>query len=290
MESRLKLFLILVVALFLCSCVREKDVLTRNLQICYSVCPYQDGLLISNWGTDSINPLNQEGKGYIAFHKEGITSILIPADGTLSAPKGMAVKDDYLFVADVNKVVVYNLNETSGQPQVISFPEGNDFVSDVVIVGNVLLASVTNTSSIYALDISNLAHIDVGSLAVYAVVPGATSLCVSDYHLFIGSSTTYGEPTEFNVIYMIDDLSNPVAQPITHRIGQYQDLALTSDGESLYFIDKNSDKLGRLEFATGVVDFIGVPMKWQSPSSLVWWNNQFVIADRSMSTIWLSKF
>jgi len=272
------------------ACVREKDVLTRNLQICNSVCPYQDGLLITNWGIDSIDPLNSEGKGYIAFHKEGVTSILIPADGTLSAPKGMAVKDDYLFVADVNKVVVYNLNETSGQPQVIPFPEGNDFVSDVVIVGNVLLASVTNTSSIYALDISNLAHIDVGSLAVYAVVPGATSLCVSDYHLFIGSSTTYGEPTEFNVIYMIDDLSNPVAQPITHRIGQYQDLALTSDGESLYFIDKNSDKLGRLEFATGVVDFMAVPMKWQNPSSLVWWHDQFVIADKSMSTIWLSKF
>ena len=280
----------LLVVLAMMACVREKDVLTRNLQICYSVCPYQDGLLITNWGIDSIDPLNSEGKGYIAFHKEGVTSILIPADGTLSAPKGMAVKDDYLFVADVNKVVVYNLNETSGQPQVIPFPEGNDFVSDVAIVGNVLLASVTNTSSIYALDISNLAHIDVGSLAVYAVVPGATSLCVSDYHLFIGSSTTYGEPTEFNVIYMIDDLSNPVPQAITHRIGQYQDLALTPDGESLYFIDKNSDKLGRLEFATGVVDFIGVPMKWQSPSSLVWWNDQFVIADRSMSTIWLSKF
>ncbi len=280
----------LLVVLAMVACVREKDVLTRNLQICNSVCPYQDGLLITNWGTDSIDPLNREGKGYIAFHKEGVTSILIPADGTLSAPKGMAVKDDYLFVADVNKVVVYNLNETSDQPQVISFPEGNDFVSDVAIVGNVLLAAVTNTSSIYALDISNLAHIDVGSLAVYAVVPGATSLCVSDYHLFIGSSTTYGEPTEFNVIYMIDDLSNPVAQPMTHRIGQYQDLALTPDGESLYFIDKNSKELGRLEFATGVVDFIAVPMKWQSPSSLVWWNDQFVIADRLMSTIWLSKF
>ena len=280
----------LLVILATVACVREKDVLTHNLQVCYSVCPYQDGLLIVNWGTDSINPLNSEGKGYIAFHKEGVTSILIPADGTLSAPKGMAVKDDYLFVTDVNKVVVYNLNETSDQPQVIPFPEGNDFVSDVVIVGNVLLASVTNTSSIYALDISNLAHIDVGSLAVYAVVPGATSLCVSDYHLFIGSSTTYGEPTEFNVIYMIDDLSNPVPQAITHRIGQYQDLALTSDGESLYFIDKNSDKLGRLEFATGVVDFMAVPMKWQNPSSLVWWHDQFVIADKSMSTIWLSKF
>jgi streptogramin lyase len=81
-----------------------------------------------------------------------------------------------------------------------------------------------------------------------------------------------------------------VPQAITHRIGQYQDLALTPDGESLYFIDKNSKELGRLEFATGVVDFIAVPMKWQSPSSLVWWNDQFVIADKSMSTIWLSKF
>ena len=279
----------LLVILATVACVREKDVLTHNLQVCYSVCPYHDGLLITNWGTDSINPLNKEGKGYVAFHKDGITSMLISSDGELSAPKGMAVKDNYLFVADVNKLLVYNLNKTSAQPQAIVFPEGNDFVSDLAIVGNVLLAAVTNTSSIYALDISNPAQIDVGSLAVYAVVPGATSLCVSDYHLFIGSSTTYGAPTEFNVIYMIDDLSNPVAQPITHRVGQYQDLTLTPDGESLYFLDKQSKEIGRLEFATGAIDFIEVPMQWQSPSALIWWNNQFVITDAGKSTIWLSR-
>ncbi|GEM_PF-3072584 len=279
----------LLVVLAMMACVREKDVLTRNLQICYSVCPYHDGLLIANWGTDSIDPLSREGKGYIAFHKEGVTSILIPADGTLSAPKGMAVKDDYLFVADFNQVVVYNLNKITAQPQQIPFPEGHDFVSDVAIIGNVLLVAVTNNSTIFALDISNLAHVDVGSLAIYAIVPGATSLCVVDYHLFIGSSTTYGDPTEFNVIYMIDDLSNPVPQPITHRVGQYQDLTLTPDRESLYFIDRNSSKLGRLEFSTGIINFIDVPMQWQSPSSLIWWNNQFVISDRVMNTIWLSQ-
>ena len=49
----------LLVVLAMVACVREKDVLTRNLQICNSVCPYQDGLLITNWGTDSIDPLNR---------------------------------------------------------------------------------------------------------------------------------------------------------------------------------------------------------------------------------------
>ena len=277
----------LLVILATVACVREKDVLTHNLQVCYSVCPYQDGLLIANWGTDSINPLNSEGKGYIAFHKEGVTSILIPADGTLSAPKGMAVKDDCLFVADVNKLVIYNLKQSSETPQIIEFPEDNVWVNDVEIVGNVLLASVTNTGNIYALDISNPAQIDAASLAIYAVVPGASALLISDYHLFIGSFAVDGVPKEANVIYMIDDLSNPVAQPITHRIGQYEGLAMSVDGESLYFTDNYEGVLGKLIFATGEIELVPTQMVLTNPAEIHWYQGKLCIPDVATSIVWM---
>ena len=36
----------------------------------------------------------------------------IPADGTLNNPKGMAIKDDYFFIADGNRIVVYYMGPT----------------------------------------------------------------------------------------------------------------------------------------------------------------------------------
>ena len=41
-----------------------------GIRYCESTYPYQDGLLIANFGTEELNPLNSEGKGYIVFYKE----------------------------------------------------------------------------------------------------------------------------------------------------------------------------------------------------------------------------
>lgn len=287
LTMKVRFLIALLIVMFTTSCVREKDKLTKQLHFCQSVLPYHDGLLIANFGSDDYNPLNNEGKGYIAFHQDGLTSILIPADGTLSAPKGMAVKDDFLFVADVNKVVVYNLKNSSETPQIIPFPEDNVWVSDVEIVGNVLLASVTNTGNIYALDIAHPAQIDVGSLAIYAVVPGASALLVSDYHLFIGSSAMLDLPTESTVIYMIDDITNPVIQRVTHRSGSYEGLALSADREALYFSDKSEKILGKFIFATGEIEILPTKMTFDAPTHLDWYNGKLSVADVTTSTVWL---
>ena len=34
---------------------------------------------------------------------------LVPADGNLNAPKGMFMRDNQLYICDVNKIVVYDL-------------------------------------------------------------------------------------------------------------------------------------------------------------------------------------
>lgn len=284
---KVRVLIFFLIALLFSACHRETDTLTNNLRFCESVLPYQDGLLIANYGSETSEPLNNEGKGYIAFHKNGVTNIFIPADGTLSAPKGMAVKDDFLFVADVNKVVVYDLKNPSARPQLIPFPGDNLLVSDVEIIGNVLLTSVTNTGTVFALDISNLAQLDVGSLAVYAIVPGANALLVSDYHLFIGSSTVDDLPTEANVIYMIDDVTNPVVQRLTHRSGKYEGLALSADRSSLYFIDKSQNLLGKFIFTKGEIEILPTKMTFDSPSHLDWYNGKLCITDFAASKVWM---
>ena len=102
-----------------------------GIRYCESTYPYQDGLLIANFGTEELNPLNSEGKGYIVFYKEGKNEVMLPADGNLSAPKGMFVRNNYLYVCDVNKIVVYNLSDKMQKPQVLRLPEGNLFVNDL---------------------------------------------------------------------------------------------------------------------------------------------------------------
>ena len=84
-------------------------VLTDKIVFCEATLPLDGKLLVGSFGSDEFNPLNTEGKGYILEFTDTVSRVLIPADGTLSAPKGLLVKDDYLFIADVGKMAVYNL-------------------------------------------------------------------------------------------------------------------------------------------------------------------------------------
>lgn len=263
--------------LVLCACNRR--VISDKLHFCESVCAYDNGLLIANFGGNKLNPLNTEGKGYITFYKDHKMAVLLPADGYMSAPKGLAVRGNYLFVADVNKILLYDLVNKNDPPQVIPFPEADVFVNDLEIIGEVLLASVTNTGNIYALDISNPASVDPNSLAIYAMVPGANGLLSAYGKLFIASYAPDGVSKEENVIYLIDDLTRPVVQSLTHRAGQYDGLALSSNGEYLFFTDWNQGVLGKLCLATGAIETIATPIKIDGPADMDWYGDQLAIPD-----------
>ena len=55
------------------------EVISEGLRFCESTYPYNGGLLIANFGTQELNPLNNEGQGYIMFHKDGKTEVLVAA-------------------------------------------------------------------------------------------------------------------------------------------------------------------------------------------------------------------
>lgn len=210
----------------------ELTVISENIRFCESTYPYEGGILIANFGTEQLNPLNTEGKGYIVAYKDGKTNVLIPADGNLSVPKGMYLKEDYLFICDVNKVVVYHLGALDEKPQVIAFPEGDLFINDLAANGNTLYASVTNTGKIYRMDISQPNA--VSAPVAWTEVPGPNGIIIENGTMYIASYPADGTTTKAHVIYQISDLEHPTPQQFIATPGQYDGIALSADKKTMY--------------------------------------------------------
>lgn len=232
----------------------------EGLRFCESTYPYDGGVLIANFGTEELNPLNGEGKGYIVRYKAGeAPQVVVPADGNLSAPKGMFLRDGRLFVCDVNKLVVYDLNRPGEAPQVVPFPEGELFVNDLTADGDLLYASVTNTGRIFRLDISDLSA--VGAPEPWLEIPGPNGLVIRDGAMYVASYPADGQTTDAHVIYRIADLANPVAEPFVALPGQYDGIAFSGDGKSLYVTNWSPAGLSRIDLETRAVEPVAVELE-----------------------------
>lgn len=239
------------------------NVIDKGIRYCESTYPYDGGLLIANFGTEQLNPLNTEGKGYIVLHKDGKNEVLIPADGHLSAPKGMLVRDGYLYVCDVNKVMVYNLADKAAEPRTIALPEGNLFANDLVSEGDYLYVSVTNTDRIFRVDISRSGQ--PGQPQEWLSVAGPNGLLLHEGSLYVASYPADGRTTDAHVVYRIADLKNPVAEKWMEVPGQYDGLAVASDGKALYVTNWTPAQVSRIDLNTRQIS----PLDLKLPQALV---------------------
>lgn len=253
MKKRTRISLSMAAALLLSACATtppapEVTIFADGLRFCESTYPYNGGLLVANFGSTQLDPLNSEGKGYIVFYKDGTSEVLIPADGNLSGARGMYVRGSHLFICDVNKIVVYNLAAKEEAPQVIVLPEGEAFVNDLAADGNTLYASVTNTGHIFRLDISDPAHI--GTPELWLSIPGPNGLVIRDGAMYVATYSPDGEAKSDNVIYRIGDLSNPEAEPFVSVPGQYDGIAFSGDGKWLYVTNWTPAGISRINMQT----------------------------------------
>lgn len=239
------------------------NVIDKGIRYCESTYPYDGGLLIAKFGTEQLNPLNTEGKGYIVLHKDGKNEVLIPADGHLSAPKGMLVRDGYLYVCDVNKVMVYNLADKAAEPRTIALPEGNLFANDLVSEGDYLYVSVTNTDRIFRVDISRPGQ--PGQPQEWLSVAGPNGLLLHEGSLYVASYPADGRTTDAHVVYRIADLKNPVAEKWMEVPGQYDGLAVASDGKALYVTNWTPAQVSRIDLNTRQIS----PLDLKLPQALV---------------------
>ncbi|MEG1950778.1 MAG: hypothetical protein RR137_10515 [Odoribacter sp.] len=271
------------------SCAQHTNTISENLRFNESTYPYKDGLLIANFGTEQLNPLNSEGKGYIVYSKEGKNSVLIPSDGFLSAPKGMFVRNGHLFVCDVNKVVVYNLDNPSLKPYIINMPEGNLFVNDLVASGNNLYVSVTNTDKIYRIDISDLSHI--GAPVEWVKVAGPNGLLIEKEVMYIASYPADGKTTDKNVIYRIADLDRPRPERFITVPGQYDGIALSTNKEALYITNWSPAQISKVDLKSKRMTPLNLSLKQDlvGPADISTANGMLYIPDLPNSRVVIVK-
>lgn len=260
-------------------------VFSDSLRFCESTLWNDDILLIANFGTETLNPLNNEGKGYIAGYRNGNVDIFIPADGFLSGPKGMAVKDGYLFICDVNKMVIYNLNALKAAPFILTFPEGELFVNDIVILDNSLYVSVTNTGNIYTLDVTDPAETVTKPLTLYTNIPGANGMVSADGKIYVASYPADGVTKDENVIYVINNIASPKPEKLIGRAGQYDGLALSGDKQILYFTSWVNGEIGQVNLNTREVSLIPVAEQMTGPADMTLQEDRLYIPDLPNSKI-----
>lgn len=224
---------------------RTSRTYTKGIRFAEGTVPYRNMILVSNFGTEELNPLNTEGRGYILSintqDPDAEAEVFIPADGNLSAPKGMAVTQNHLLIADVNKVVIYNLRQLKDKPQVIQFPEQELFVNDIVVLADLALITVTNTGHVYAMDVSDIKEGGAKQPQLMGQVPGGAN-GIMEYNgaIYIASYNPTGKADAQNVIYVANVASGN--QDVVKLIGdlapgQYDGIAIDdrNDNVILYF-------------------------------------------------------
>lgn len=282
-----QLFLCLL-AMTIIACNKQNNEITEHLKFPYDMCEYDNGILVSNLGGDTLNYFNQTKQtGFISYHRDGNNSIIIPHGTGLYSPKGIAIKDNYLFVADINKIVVFDL-KTKEKIDEISFPQGDAFVTGVLVSGSTLFVSVTNYNKIYLLNIENPEQIDHSSLLEYIELPYPSTLKIMGEYLLVCSNSFVGAEYEDQIIHIIDDLNNPSIRPIIHEIGDYQGLAFTPNKTRLIFCNQNKKGyIGNLIFENGQYHYEQITDGNSILTSLLMFDNRLYISDLGNSKIFI---
>lgn len=258
----------------------QEDILEiEGLKFNESTYPYDGGLLVASFGSSELNPLNGEGKGYISYYKNGETTVLIDANGDLDAPKGMVERDGLLYICDVNRVVVYDLNCLTAKPKVIKFGQGELFLNDIICFDEDLFVSVTNTGNIYKVDLNSCETATVAEPALWCNVVGANGLVVDGDKMFVASYPADGVTTQENVVYVIDEISSPKPQKLVLRAGQYDGLALSSGGEWLYASNWSPAEIVAINLLTKEVKVVPIATKMVGPADITIVDDRLYIPD-----------
>ena len=269
MKTKILLFLSLAIVSTACNKKYNKQLdephkaveVRHGLRFCEGTVPYQQSVLVSNFGTENLFPLNKEGKGYIVKLQNGKVTPFIHADGILNAPKGMAIKKDHLFIADVEQVVVYNMRDLTKSPQIIAMPPGNFFVNDIVTDDKNAYISVTDAGKIYSLDLSQIDNLSSVPLKEFASVVGANGLVLDGKKMYVASYPVDNMTHADNVIYIIPDINQPKPERFIERTGQYDGLAMHRG--LLFFTDWDGGKVGYIDLKTKEIEYMtieGMPL------------------------------
>lgn len=258
----------------------------------YGMVAYKNMILVSNYGYDVSNEL-VPGKGYICAIQGGVVKPFIRADGHLTAPKGMAVYENYLFVADINKIVVYNLKKIVNPPVEINFPPTEIVLSDLLVIGSMLLVSVNDTGKIFGIDLREFSSMGQSGAVLLGRVPGAGNMAVLGTNLFVNSFMS--EIRDSSVVYVgsLTSSEGNDFKPLSKQVspGQYLGISVSEEKSMLLLSALKTDDIYRPMIYLCPADGTGAPMAmdtgfdFSSPTSVLVQGKDFWILDHLQSKV-----
>lgn len=182
-------------SLVLASLAFSADVTISGFSSPESVLATKDGVFVSNVGKE-LNPTAKDGDGFISQIDYDGKIINLKLFEGLDAPKGIALVEGVLYVADIDVVRGYDIKN---KKEVFNLKiEGTQFLNDITSKGNnTLYVSASDAGKVYEINIRNTSY------KVLADFPAANGLAYTEKHqrLF---AVSFGE----NAQKMFDPTSN----------------------------------------------------------------------------------
>ena len=237
-------------------------------------------IFVSNIG-EKMEPTTKDGDGFITeLSPDGtVKHKFFNPKGTLNAPKGLAVLNNVLYVADIDRIVGFSL-ENSQQVFTLDLSTKTSFLNDLATIDKqTLLVSASDNGTIYQVSIPNKEFI-----ALPGHIPGANGI---SYDEKTKNVYVVGLGENFNgkgSIYKLAIDQSPVQiEQINVLPGFFDGIALLKDNQliysdwvevqkpipgAIYIYDTNSKKVDLLNSSlemNGPADFY-----YQAKADLLW--------------------
>ena len=209
----------------------------QNLQLPESV--YEDvgsGLIFaSNIGggpAKAETVVAKDGDGFISLlNADGtvLTERFLPRDGapTLNGPKGMAMLGRILWVADIDRVVGFDVQQRQQIAEIDLSDQHVTFANDLLAVGGHLLCSDTVGGRVLSIDPGQDPGRDRVAIAVRAAVPGANGLAIAPDGRLVVAQTMF-DGSAGRVMAVAADADAGIALPFPE--GMWDGVAVGADG------------------------------------------------------------
>jgi DNA-binding beta-propeller fold protein YncE len=163
--------------LLLMVCIAAHGETTNKFASPESVLFDQSHFYVSNVG-EKLNPTAEDGDGYISLvDTKGNIIEQKYFDIPLNAPKGMAIDNNILYVADINRVVGLDVKTRQKIFEVSLKDQNVSFLNDIAIDKNgILYVSATDTGEIYQINLRLTADEAPASRLPIKKIPGPNGL------------------------------------------------------------------------------------------------------------------
>lgn len=246
------------------SCIIEKEV--GGFRHPESVVFDGRQFFVSNLGRQ-LTPLEKDGDGYISrlTRNGALQDTTYFPRVTLHAPKGMAILNDMLYVADVGRIVVLDI-QSKNLVREKNLAEVCLFVNDLAARDEErLFFSCSDKGTVWMWDLS------ADSLFLISQdMPGANGLLWDflNADLYVAAMGGGGEP---GFVYKVD-LKNRTSEKIGDAKGLWDGLALVRG--RLLCSDWKSQSLQEISLRTRLAQNLNCGKEFHGPADVLYWNGK----------------